>query len=51
MMLSCKKIQKYMPNSNGNVYNVYANYRPILLFSCIVMLLLSNESNSCKCYK
>ena len=22
-----------MPNSNGNVYNAYANYRPIPLFS------------------
>ena len=33
MMLSGKKIQKPMLNSNGNVYNVYVNYRFLLLFS------------------
>ena len=40
-----------MRNSNGNVYNAYANYRPIYCLPCIIMLLLSNESNSRKYYK
>ena len=39
-----------MPNSTGNVYNIYAYYWPIILFSCTLVLLLSNESNSCKYY-
>ena len=44
-----KKIQKTMPNSNGNVYNVYANYRPIRMFLpvllCCYCQIAANTTN------